>query len=134
VKRFLWCGNVDAALECIVSTMFGLGLLRKSSTVAARIQRSATEFDTYVRNNRKYIPNFGEWYRQRDTISTAFVESTVNQVASRRFVKKQQMQWTPNGTHLLLQTRTRVLDGGLDTVFRGASPAFRPEPARPLIF
>jgi len=37
------------------------------------------------------IPNFGERYRQGDTISTAFVESTINQVVSKRFVKKQQM-------------------------------------------
>ena len=33
------------------------------------------------------------------TISTAFVESTINQVVSKRFVKKQQMQWTPRGAH-----------------------------------
>ena len=42
-------------------------------------------------------------------ISTAFVESTINQVVSRRFVKKQQMQWTLRNAHLLLQTRTRGL-------------------------
>jgi hypothetical protein len=36
------------------------------------------------------------------------VESTVNQVVSKRFVKKQQMQWTPRGAHLLLQTRPSV--------------------------
>jgi hypothetical protein len=29
---------------------------------------------------------------------------------SRRFVKKQQMQWTLRGAHLLLQTRTEVLN------------------------
>jgi transposase InsO family protein len=31
-------------------------------------------------------------------------------VVSRRFVKKQQMQWTLRGAHLLLQTRTKVLN------------------------
>jgi len=46
----------------------------------------------YIRNNREFIPNFGERYRQGETISTAFVESTINHVVSRRFVKKQQMQ------------------------------------------
>jgi hypothetical protein len=30
-------------------------------------------------------------------ISTAFVESTANQVISKRMVKKQQMSWTPRG-------------------------------------
>lgn len=30
-----------------------------------------------------------------------------------RFAKRQQMQWTKRGAHLLLQTRTRALDGTL---------------------
>jgi hypothetical protein len=56
------------------------------------------------------------------------VESTINQVVSRRFVKKQQMQWTLRGAHLLLQTRTKVLNGELDDVFRRWHPRFRPQP------
>jgi transposase len=36
----------------------------------------------------------------------------VNAVISKRFVKKQQMQWSRRGAHLLLQTRTRTLDSG----------------------
>jgi len=43
-------------------------------------------------------------------------------------VKKQQMQWTPCGAHLLLQTRTKVLNGELDEVFRRWYPRFRPQP------
>lgn len=38
------------------------------------------------------MPNIGERDRQGDTISTAFVESTMNHVVSKRFVKRQQMQ------------------------------------------
>ena len=41
-------------------------------------------------------------------ISTAFVESAVNQIVSRRFVKNQQMRWTERGSHHLLQIRTLV--------------------------
>jgi hypothetical protein len=44
-------------------------------------------------------------------------ESTVNQVISKRFVKKQQMQWTKRGAHLLLQVRTHVLNGELQDIF-----------------
>jgi hypothetical protein len=33
---------------------------------------------------------------------------------SRRFVKKQQMQWTLKGAHLLLQTLTKVLNNELE--------------------
>ena len=57
-------------------------------------------------------------------ISTAFVESTSSQVVSKRFVKKQQMQWTPRGAHSLLQTRTKVLNNDLEHVFRGWYPQF----------
>ncbi len=53
------------------------------------------------------------------------MESTINQLVSKRFVKKQQMQWTPKGAHLLLQTRTRVLDGDLDAAFREWYPQFQ---------
>ncbi|GLS37430.1 hypothetical protein GCM10010869_30230 [Mesorhizobium tianshanense] len=51
-------------------------------------------------------------------VSTAFVESTVNKVIAKRFAKKQQMQWTPRGVHLLMQLRTRVakLGGNTSTV------------------
>jgi hypothetical protein len=51
-------------------------------------------------------------------VSTAFVESTVNQVIAKRFAMKQQMQWTPRGVHLLMQLRTRVLDDTLDNDFK----------------
>ena len=81
---------------------------------------------TYIRNNRGSMPNYGERYRQGETISTAFVESTINQVLSRRFVKKQQICWTLKGAHLLLQTRTKVLNNELDDVFRRWYPKFRP--------
>ena len=63
-------------------------------------------------NNAGYIPNYGERYRHGERLSTGFVESTVNQVVSQQMVKKQQMQWCKRGAHLLLQIRTRVLNGG----------------------
>ncbi len=44
-------------------------------------------------------------------------EATVNQVISRRMVKKQQMRWSPRGAHLLLQVRTRVLNDDLAADF-----------------
>jgi hypothetical protein len=52
------------------------------------------------------------------------VESTVNQVVSKRFCKKQQMQWTKRAAHLLLQTRVKTLNSELVTVFRRWYPDF----------
>jgi hypothetical protein len=59
------------------------------------------------------------------------VESTVNQVISKRMVKRQQMQWSQRGAHLLLQCRTRVLNEELEEIFRGWYPQLRTQGARP---
>ena len=58
--------------------------------------------------------------------SSAFVESTIKQVVSKRMVKKQQMRWSQRGAHLLLQIRTRVLNEDLAGDFRRWYPAFMP--------
>jgi hypothetical protein len=71
------------------SAVIELDLLRAVSPADAKLGQGIGEFDTYIRANQEFIPNFGERYRQGETISTAFVESTINQVVSRRFVKKQ---------------------------------------------
>ena len=55
--------------------------------------------------------------RAGQATSTAFVESLVNSLLSKRFAKKQSMQWMPAGAHLLLQVRTRTLNGGLALTF-----------------
>ena len=104
-----------------------LSLIQARSNAAKKVADGLSEFETYIRNNREFIPNFGERRWQRETISTAFVESTINQAVSKRFVKKQQMQWTLRGAHLLLQTRTKVLNEDLDEVFRHWYPKFRPQ-------
>jgi hypothetical protein len=86
--------------------------------VADQLAVGIAEFETYIRNHQESIPNYGERYRQGERISTAFVESTINQVVSRRFVKRQPMHWTLRGAHLLLQTRATVLNNELEEVFR----------------
>ena len=82
------------------------------------------EFETYIRNNAGFIPNYGERWRYGETISTAFVESTINQVVSKRMVKKQQMRWSQQGAHLLLQVRTHVLNDELREIFQQWCPRF----------
>lgn len=128
VKHLLWHGNTEEALERLHHLLIELSLIQARSTSAKKVADGVNEFETYIRNNREFIPNFGERRRQGETISTAFVESTINQVVSRRFVKKQQMIWTQRGAHLLLQTRTKVLNDELDETFRRWYPKFRPQP------
>jgi hypothetical protein len=92
---------------------------------ARKLYKAVCEFTTYIENNRGFIPNYGERYRNGERISTSFVESTVNYVVSKRMVKKQQMKWSQRGAHLLLQIRTRVLNGKWEETFRRWYPGFR---------
>ena len=46
----------------------------------------------------------------------------MNTVINKRFTKRQQMQWTPRGAQLLLQTRTRALDEALRPLFERWHP------------
>ena len=77
-----------------------------------------SELRTYIVHNRHVIPNDGERYHNGQAIATGFVESTVNEVVSKRCCKKQQMQWSKEGAHLLLQTHVRTLNGELGAIFK----------------
>ena len=85
-----------------------------------KFRKALDEFDTYVVVNEALIPNYGERWRNEEAIATGFVESAVNQIVSKRFSKKQQMQWTKKGAHLVLQMRTQVLDERLSIVDEGS--------------
>jgi hypothetical protein len=88
-----------------------------------KLRVTLQELQIYVKNNQQWLPNYGELWRAGETISTAFVESPVDQVLSKRFVKKQQMSWSRRGAHLLLQVKAQVLNedlrGKLDEWYPG---------------
>ena len=92
-----------------------------------QLLKAVEEFRTYITNNGHLIPSYGERYRNGEAIATDCVESTVNQVVSQRFCKKQQMQWTKRGAHLLLQTRVKTLNGELGEVFKRWYPDMQVE-------
>jgi hypothetical protein len=117
VKWYLWHGNTYQALELLTGLEMDLEMYELEDKVAAKLYTRVQEFTTYIRNNREFIPNYGDRHRYGEMISTAFVESTVNELISKRMVKKQQMQWTKEGAHLLLQTRAKTLDGDLRDKF-----------------
>ena len=83
-----------------------------------QLEKAVEEFRPYIRNKAHLIPNYGERYRHGEAITTSFVASTVNEVVSKRFGKKQQMQWSKEGAHLLLQTRVQTLNGDLSVMFK----------------
>ena len=98
----------------------------------ARLIKATVGLATYIGNNAAAIMDYSERWDHGEIISTAFAESTVDLVVSRRFAKKQQMQWSKQGTHLLLQTRTRTLDGTLHDLFTSWYPAMPANDGQPL--
>ena len=110
LKWNLWHGKVDRALEITDEPAYALDV-EGGRPEQRKLLKAVRAFEGYLTANRALIPNYGERYRQGKIISTAFVESAVNQGVSKQFVKKQQMRWSQRGAHLLLQVRTHVLNG-----------------------
>jgi len=123
LKWLLWHGNVFRALQTVGDLEIDLDV-EGAAPEQAKLIKAVREFGSYIDANAGSIPNYGERHRAGETISTAFVESTVNQVISKRMVKKQQMRWTPRGAHLLLQVRTRDLNDELADDFHRWYPGF----------
>jgi hypothetical protein len=123
LKWLRWHGNVFRALQTVGDLETDLDV-EGAGPEQRKLLKAVSEFGGYIGANADSIPNYGERYRAGETISTAFVESTVNQVVSKRMVKRQQMRWTPRGAHLLLQVRTRVLNNELADDFHRWHPAF----------
>ena len=96
VKWFLWHGNLFRALQVVEDLEEDLQL-EEAGPEQRKLLRAIREFDTYLRANGAWIPNHRERRRNRETISSGFIESTINQVVSKRMVKRQQMRWTPRG-------------------------------------
>jgi hypothetical protein len=121
VKHYLWHGNVRRARDRIEDIHCFLDDEELTGENSRKLRKALDEFDTYV----AVIPNYGERWRNEKSIATGFVESAVNQIVSKRFAKKQQMQWMKKSAHLVLQMRTQVLDERLEDTFRDWYPDFR---------
>src|SRR6266571_2669648 len=132
LKWFLWHGNVFRALQLVDDLQIDLDNTEQPSIEQQKLLKLVTEFGGYIRVNGTWIPNYGERYRSGEAISSAFVESTVNQVVSKRMVKKQQMRWAPKSAHLLLQVRAKLLNDELAEVFQRWYAAFD-SPAESLV-
>lgn len=106
-----------------------MDLLLRGGEREKNLLKAVRKFRGYIEANQTFIPNYGDRYRHGEKISTAFAESTVNQVVSKRMVKKQQMKWSERGAHNLLQVRTKVLNDELLETFGRWYPGMRNESA-----
>jgi len=89
LKWSLWHGQVDKALGKIDDLESAIAPFSETYARYAGLVKALSALRTYIVNNRHLIPNYGERYRNGEPIATGFVESTVNEVVSKRFCKKQ---------------------------------------------
>ena len=131
IKWRLWHGDADEALTRARELAEDVAALASGYPGLARLVKATAGLATYIANNSAAIADYAERWDHGEIISTAFAESTVDLVVSRRFAKKQQMQWSKKGAHRLLQTRTRTLDGTLRDLFTTWYPAMPANDVQP---
>jgi hypothetical protein len=125
LKWRLWHGYVGGAFNRIRAILFTLRLPTiTAKKVAVRMRRLIKELLRYLKNNQDSLANYGRRYRNGERISTAFMESAVNQLIDKRMSKSQQMRWSPMGAHALLQVRAELVDGRLGAAFSRWHPGF----------
>lgn len=110
IKWYLWQGNAERALNDALAVHQDDSLVARKYSKCKPLARLLADFHTYVEQNSGFLVDYAERQRYGERVSTSFVESAVNQVLAKRMVKRQQMQWTNKGAHLLVQARTEVLN------------------------
>ena len=125
IKGLLWNGNPHDGQTVIEDLVMDLDEIETDCASIKALRKSAAEFETYIANNKDMIPNFAERRRYGERVSTGFVECSVNTVIGKRFGKRQQMRWSKQGAHYMLQIRTHTLDGTLRAKFEQWYPGMK---------
>jgi hypothetical protein len=86
-------------------------------SASRQVRPGGTRICSLYQKQQDSLINYGERFHAGEHISSCLAESTVNTVVSKRFAKRQQLQWTSRGAHLFLQARTRALNGTLRPLF-----------------
>jgi hypothetical protein len=86
LKWLLWHGNTFRADQVLSWLEDDLDSEDPGET-QRKLAKHLKEFAGYIRANTAWIPNYGERHRCGEAISSAFVESTVNQVVSNGWSK-----------------------------------------------
>jgi len=99
---------------------------RRDVVGIGRLQRHASELLGYLERNQDALAHYAARRRRGEPISTAFVESAVNEIVAKRMNKKQQMRWNRATVQPFLDVRTAVLNDTLEDAVRHRYPGFRP--------
>ena len=116
---------LSRALAKLVNWFDSVHVRDVRGAVAAR--RHIDDMIEYLHANRGALVNYERRRLDGLPISTAFVESAVNEILSKRMIKKQQMRWNRWSLQPFLDVRVAVLNKTLSGSFRRRYPAFRAE-------
>jgi len=127
-KWKLWHGRSSACLGRLAKLARWLDTLHVRDTRgAAAARRHISDLIEYLHANRHALVNYGRRRHDGLPISTAFVESAVNKILSKRMIKKQQMRWNRWTVQPFLDVRIAGLNKTLCGSFRRRYPAFHAE-------
>jgi len=123
IKWKFWHGQVKAGCERLLLLATWVGS-QANTKIKHKLTSRLFNLLYYAQDNADYLVNYARRYREGLPISSSMAESAVNQIISHRFVKKQQMRWSPKAAHQLLQVRTAVLNDDLTAHFNRWYPGF----------
>jgi hypothetical protein len=98
---------------------------RRAIAGVDRLQRHVRELLGYLGRNEDMLVHYAARRWHGEAISTAFVESAVNEIVAKRMNKKQQMRWNRASVQPFLDVRTAVLNDTLEDAFRRCYLSFR---------
>ncbi len=123
IKWKFWHGQHQGGRERLQLLATWIGL-HASTRTRDKLVRRLFDLFHYVEDNADYLVHYSRRHRDGLPISSAMAESVVNQIISHRFVKKQQMRWSPESAPHLLQVRTAVMNDELAAHFKRWHPGF----------
>ena len=91
-----------------------------------RLERHVSGLLDYLERNQGALVHYAARRRRGEPISTAFVESAVNEIVAKRMNKKQQIRWNRATVQPFLDVRTAMLNDTLEDAFRHRYPGFHP--------
>jgi hypothetical protein len=91
-----------------------------------RLEHHVAELLTYLERNQGALVHYAARCQDGEPISTAFIESAVNEIIAKRMNKRQQMRWNRATVQPFLDVRAATLNDTLEDAFRHRYPGFRP--------
>jgi hypothetical protein len=130
MERAKWCLWHGRRKRCLVKLVTAYRWTEakgiRDAAGIENLRRHLRDLIDYLEANQAALVNYGARRRRGEPISTAFVESAVNEIVSRRIIKKQQMRWNRWTVQPFFDVRAAVLNGTLEGAFRRQYPDFRP--------